>query len=92
MSIFENAVLVQQGGVTIRAFKVWYDDVKRTAKIEFDFVKREYKSTGDRLAVLLCCDAVIKYWPLYDIQNHTLIISGGHNHALKKFKKELSFL
>ncbi len=95
--IHEQAILVEQDGVVIKAFKYWFDENKRSARIEVDFMEFSFKTKGDKVASLLCDEAIIKHWAPYDIQNHTLIHSSGHNHAVKtskkvKTEKQISFL
>jgi len=87
----KQAILIQKDGKCIKWFKVWSDN--GSAKIEitgkkkngekYKVVKR-YISTPPRVAMIICCEAVMKYWKNFDPQKHEMVISTGHFSHIDK--------
>ena len=90
---YKNAILVKRAGETVKFFRYWGDDKKGTCRVLIKFkdkkgAKQEltfkFKGTSNKSASIMCMEAVIKYWPRFNPQEHDLIFSSGHKHAIKK--------
>jgi hypothetical protein len=91
--VYENAILVREKGEVVKWFKVWFDEDTSRARVRIVFkddagekqvIEKEYKQTKQKVAVIACTEAVIKYWPKFDPQRHELIHSSGHKHEVRK--------
>lgn len=88
----KQAILIQKNGKTIKWFKVWSDIKKARVLItgksstgQKYTVDKEYRGIEGKPAMVMVCEAVIKYWKKYDPQKHELVCSSGHtNHVDKK--------
>jgi len=91
----KSAILVQKDGRTVKWFKVWNEENEGTIKIVFKNKDKEkiaiekfYKQTKEKPVMLLCCEAVIKYWTKYNPQCHNLVCSSGHFHEVEKIERK----
>ena len=87
-------LIVDKKGKRVKWFKTWRKEkAPDRARIEIKYLSKsgekkvlmkKYRGWGGTVALGRCTEAIVKYWPKYDIQNHNMIMTAGHNHGKKK--------
>lgn len=95
-NVNKGAILILKKGKIVKFFKTWSKGEEAKVAIswkrkgETKKIVKAYKQTKERVALVICCEAVMKYWPGFDPQLHEMAMTGGHNHDIevKKCKKK----
>lgn len=93
----KQAILVQKDGKTVKWFKVWTKSNPDKARVLITgkdntgkkySVEKKFVGVQSKVAMIMACEAVVKYWTKFDPQKHDMACSSGHtDHVGKKKRK-----
>lgn len=85
-TIVSKILIVKEDDLIVKVFKVWRNEKKNWVLIEFKFknkqgekifLSKEYKTFKVKPWIAFCTQAIVKYWPGFNVQKHHIRVVGN---------------